>query len=81
MLGGLALKWKWRKRREADGKPADKPNLICGPVQICWHKIRAVFSTSNFANCRSSKAISAWCLSRSKPPSTKTPSVSSPPSG
>lgn len=23
---------------EAQGKPTDKPNLICGPVQICWHK-------------------------------------------
>jgi glutamate decarboxylase len=20
------------------GKPTDKPNMICGPVQICWHK-------------------------------------------
>ncbi len=43
MLGGLALKWKWRKRREAEGKPADKPNLICGPVQICWHKFARYF--------------------------------------
>ncbi|AHA64994.1 Glutamate decarboxylase [Shigella dysenteriae 1617] len=23
---------------EAAGKPTDKPNLVCGPVQICWHK-------------------------------------------
>lgn len=38
MLGGLALKWGWRKRRRAEGKPTDKPNLITGPVQICWHK-------------------------------------------
>lgn len=43
MLGGLALKWKWRKKREAEGKPADKPNLICGPVQICWHKFARYF--------------------------------------
>ncbi|MEE9864224.1 hypothetical protein PQV88_24175 [Escherichia coli] len=21
---------------EAAGKPTDKPNLVCGPVQICW---------------------------------------------
>ncbi|WP_250385145.1 hypothetical protein, partial [Escherichia coli] len=20
------------------GKPTNKPNLVCGPVQICWHK-------------------------------------------
>lgn len=38
MLGGLAMKWRWRKKMEAQGKPTDKPNLICGPVQICWHK-------------------------------------------
>ena len=23
---------------KAAGKAADKPNMICGPVQICWHK-------------------------------------------
>lgn len=38
MLGGLALKWRWRDRMKAAGKPADKPNMVCGPVQICWHK-------------------------------------------
>jgi glutamate decarboxylase len=35
MLGGLAAKWRWRARRRAQGKPADKPNLVCGPVQVC----------------------------------------------
>ncbi|QKJ66967.1 glutamate decarboxylase [Deefgea piscis] len=38
MLGGLALLWQWRARQKAAGKPYDKPNLITGPVQICWHK-------------------------------------------
>lgn len=38
MLGGLALKWRWRAKRRAEGKSTDKPNMICGPVQICWHK-------------------------------------------
>lgn len=38
MLGGMALKWNWRARREAAGKPTDKPNLVTGPVQVCWHK-------------------------------------------
>lgn len=38
MLGGMALKWAWRKKRQAEGKPYDKPNLVTGPVQICWHK-------------------------------------------
>lgn len=43
MLGGLALKWSWRKKRQAAGKSTDKPNLICGPVQICWHKFARYF--------------------------------------
>ncbi len=38
MLGAMALKWKWRERQEKSGKPTDKPNLVTGPVQICWHK-------------------------------------------
>jgi glutamate decarboxylase len=39
MLGGLALKWRWRERRKAEGKPYDKPNLVTGTnVQICWEK-------------------------------------------
>jgi glutamate decarboxylase len=39
MLGGLALKRRWQKRRAAEGKPADKPNLVMGiNVQICWEK-------------------------------------------
>ena len=43
MLGGLALKTRWRKKRERAGKSATKPNLICGPVQICWHKFARYF--------------------------------------
>ncbi|MEZ5864004.1 MAG: glutamate decarboxylase [Geminicoccaceae bacterium] len=38
MLGGLAMKWRWREKMRKAGKPTDKPNMICGPVQICWHK-------------------------------------------
>jgi len=43
MLGGLALKWNWRKRRRAPGKPTEAPNLIMGPVQVCWHKFCRYF--------------------------------------
>jgi len=43
MLGGLALKWKWRQRREAEGKDTAKPNIVTGPVQICWHKFARYF--------------------------------------
>ncbi|MDE2516985.1 MAG: glutamate decarboxylase [Rhodospirillales bacterium] len=43
MLGGLALKWQWRERMRAAGKPTDKPNLVTGPVQVCWHKFARYF--------------------------------------
>ena len=38
MLGGMAMKRRWEAQRKAAGKPIDRPNLITGPVQICWHK-------------------------------------------
>jgi len=38
MLGGMAMKWRWREKRKAAGKPTDKPNMVTGPVQVCWHK-------------------------------------------
>ena len=38
MLGGMALKWNWRDKMRAAGKPTGNPNMITGPVQICWHK-------------------------------------------
>lgn len=43
MLGGLAAKWRWRAKMHALGKPAEKPNLVCGPVQVCWHKFARYF--------------------------------------
>jgi len=39
MLAGMALKWRWRARMQAAGKPADRPNLVMGAnVQVCWDK-------------------------------------------
>jgi len=39
MLGGMAMKWRWRDRQRAAGKPTDRPNLVMGAnTQICWHK-------------------------------------------
>ncbi len=39
MLAGMALKWRWRDRMKAAGKPADRPNLVMGSnVQVCWEK-------------------------------------------
>jgi glutamate decarboxylase len=41
MLGGLALKWRWRQRHQAAGTWDDsrRPNLVMGAnVQVCWEK-------------------------------------------
>jgi glutamate decarboxylase len=39
MLGGMALKWRWRERMQKAGKPTDRPNLVMGAnVQVCWEK-------------------------------------------
>jgi glutamate decarboxylase len=38
MLGGMALLWNWRAKRRSEGKSIERPNLITGPVQVCWHK-------------------------------------------
>jgi glutamate decarboxylase len=39
MLGGLALKWRWRERTRRAGKPTNQPNLVMGAnVQVCWEK-------------------------------------------
>jgi len=32
ILGGMAMKWNWRAKCRAEGKPTDKPNMICGSV-------------------------------------------------
>ena len=38
MLGGLAMKQRWKQKMKKEGKSCGRPNLITGPVQICWHK-------------------------------------------
>ena len=44
MLGGLALKWRWREARRAAGKDASKPNLVLGSnVQVVWEKFCRYF--------------------------------------
>jgi glutamate decarboxylase len=44
MLGALALKWKWRARREAEKKGTENPNLIFGgDVHVVWEKFCRYF--------------------------------------
>ncbi|WP_277207273.1 glutamate decarboxylase [Isoptericola croceus] len=39
MLGGLAMKWRWRLRRTDAGLDATRPNLVLGSnVQVVWEK-------------------------------------------
>ncbi len=43
-LAGLAMKWRWRKQREAAGQPGDRPNIVMGAnVQVCWEKFARYF--------------------------------------
>jgi len=44
MLGLLAHKWTWRKKREAEGKPAQNPNMVVGAdVHVVWEKFARYF--------------------------------------
>ena len=44
MLGLLAHKWTWKKRREAEGKPTNKPNIVMGAdVHTVWEKFALYF--------------------------------------
>ena len=44
MLAGLAHKWNWRKKREAEGKDTSRPNMVTGGnVQIVWKKFLRYF--------------------------------------
>ena len=44
MLGLLAHKWNWKKRRQDEGKPFDKPNIVfSADVHVCWDKFARYF--------------------------------------
>ncbi|HYA45582.1 MAG TPA: glutamate decarboxylase, partial [Acidimicrobiales bacterium] len=43
-LAGLAMKWRWKARQAAQGRPASAPNIVMGGnVQICWEKFARYF--------------------------------------
>lgn len=44
MLGLLAHKWRWKKRREKEGKPTTNPNIVFGAeAHVCWNKFAKYF--------------------------------------
>jgi len=44
MLGLLAHKWIWKKRRQSQGKTIDNPNIIFGAdAHTCWEKFAKYF--------------------------------------
>jgi glutamate decarboxylase len=44
MLGLLAHKWAWKKRRHAEGKPYNNPNIVMGAdVHTVWEKFALYF--------------------------------------
>lgn len=44
MLGLLAHKWTWKKRRQSERKPFDKPNIVMGAdVHTVWEKFALYF--------------------------------------
>ena len=44
MLGLLAHKWTWKKRRESEGKSVNRPNIVMGAdVHTVWEKFALYF--------------------------------------
>ncbi len=57
MLGGMALKWRWRARRHRAGKPAEQPNLVTGATCRCAGRSSAGTGTSSPGSCRWRQAL------------------------
>ncbi|KAB8236413.1 pyridoxal phosphate-dependent transferase [Aspergillus alliaceus] len=53
MLAVLAMKRRWKLRRQAEGKSADRPNIIMSSaVQVCWEKAASYFDIEErYVNC------------------------------
>ncbi|KAF7537015.1 hypothetical protein G7054_g4016 [Neopestalotiopsis clavispora] len=44
MLGVLAMKRRWQKKRRAEGKSTENPNIVMSSaVQVCWEKATRYF--------------------------------------
>ncbi len=43
MLAGLAAKFRWRRRHARGSGAGGRPNIVSGPVQVCWKKFARYF--------------------------------------
>ena len=48
MLGGMALKWRWKGPPvKAAGKATEKPNLVMAPTSRWWGEVRPLLGRSS----------------------------------
>jgi glutamate decarboxylase len=59
MLAVLAMKRRWKMRRQAEGKSTESPNLIMSSaVQVCWEKATRYFEIDEkFINCTPTRFV------------------------
>jgi glutamate decarboxylase len=59
MLAVLAMKRRWKLRREAEGKPTQKPNIVMSSaVQVCWEKAARYFEVEEkYVNCTRTRFV------------------------
>lgn len=59
MLAVLAMKRRWKKARQAAGKPFDNPNIIMSSaVQVCWEKAARYFEVDErFVFCTKDRFV------------------------
>ena len=70
MLGGLALKWRWREKvaQGWEDRP-DRPNLVMGTnTQVCWHKFCRYWDVETALVCRWRRAATSPIPSGPPPP-------------
>lgn len=75
MLGGLALKRRWKEAREKADLPTDRPNLVMSSAVRCAGRSSATISTWNHAMCRFPRTTKCSTAMISTSMSMRTPSA------
>lgn len=59
MLAVLAMKRRWKMRRQAESKSTERPNLVMSSaVQVCWEKATRYFEIEErFINCTPTRFV------------------------